>query len=73
MSAEAEPDRRAQPAAALVQGLQGGGWGVGDLDAGGSRALDFLALALADRLAVGNLVCAAVGKGTGDTDSSVSC
>ena len=70
MSAEPEPDLRAQPAAALVQGLDGGGWGDGDLDAGGLRALDFLALALADLLAVGNL---SVGEVTGDTDSSVSC
>ena len=73
MSAEPEPDLRAQPAAALVRGLEGGGWGDGDLDAGGPRALDFLALALADLLAVGSLACTSVGEGTGDTDSSVSC
>lgn len=73
MSAEPEPDCRAQPAAARVRGLEGGGWGDGDFDAGGSRALDFLAQALADLLAVGSLTCSTVGEGTGDTDSSVNC
>lgn len=73
MSAETEPERRAQPAAALVRGLEGGGWGEGDFAFGGSRVRDFLAQALADLLAVCNEVCIYVGEGTGDTDSSVSC
>ena len=73
ISADPEPERRAQPAAALVRGLEGGGWGDSDLAAGGSKALDFLAQALADLFAVGKAVCTTVGGGTGDTDSSVSC
>jgi len=44
MSAEPEPERRAQPAeaAALVRGLEGGGAGSGegDLDDGTSKALN---------------------------------
>ena len=74
MSAVAEPERRAQPAAALVRGRESGGWGDGDFDLGGSKVLDFLAQALAERLAVcSDEVCMIVGEGTGDTDSSVSC
>ena len=44
MSAEPEPERRAQPAeaAALVRGLEGGGAGSGegDLDGGASNTLN---------------------------------
>lgn len=71
----ADPERSAQPAeaTALVRGLAGVGPEEGDLDAGVSSVLDFLAQALADRLAVCRVVRTAVGDGTGDTDSSVSC
>ena len=42
MSAEPEPERRAQPAEALVRGLEGGGpgSGEGDLDDGASKTLN---------------------------------